>query len=242
MQLYFIRHAQSENNALWERTGQSDGRSEDPELTELGWRQAKLVAEFLTKGSPVGGYGYEGDHQGEIGFGITHLYTSLMVRAVMTGTEIAQSLGLPLQAWEDLHEEGGIYLDDAETGEPIGLPGKDKAYFEENFPHLVLPEDMNESGWWGSRPFESREVRMPRVRRFLAELRQRHGDTQDRVAVVSHGGFFALLLTALLDLPARDGFWFTMYNTAITRIDFDGHEMRLVYQNRTDHLPVHLVT
>lgn len=240
MQLYFIRHAQSANNALWERTGQSDGRSEDPELTELGWHQAKLVAQFLRTGSPVGGH--ECGAQGELGFGITHLYTSLMVRAVMTGTVIAESLGLPLQAWEDIHEEGGIYLDDEETGQPVGLLGKSRAYFEKNFPELVLPEDMNDAGWWGSRPFEKREDRMPRTLRFLDELRRRHGATQDRVAMVSHGGFFALLITALLGLPARDGFWFTMYNTGITRIDFDDQVVRLVYQNRTDHLPVNLVS
>jgi 2,3-bisphosphoglycerate-dependent phosphoglycerate mutase len=240
MQLYFIRHAQSENNALWERTGQSDGRSEDPELTGLGWQQAKIVAEFLRTGSPVGGH--KCGSQEEIGFGITHLYTSLMVRAVMTGTVIAESLGLPLLGWEGIHEEGGIYLDDEETGHPVGLPGKSQAYFEKNFPHLVLPEDMNDAGWWGSRPFEKREERMPRTLRFLDELRRRHGATQDRVAIVSHGGFFALLITALLGLPARDGFWFTMYNTGITRIDFNDQELRVVYQNRTDHLPVNLLT
>ena len=47
MQFYFIRHGQSENNALWERTGSSEGRSEDPELTALGHRQAKRLAQFL---------------------------------------------------------------------------------------------------------------------------------------------------------------------------------------------------
>lgn len=240
MQLYFIRHAQSENNAHWARTGSSAGRSEDPELTELGWQQAELVAEHLRTGSWVGGH--RCDTGEEIGFGITHLYTSLMVRAVMTGTEIAESLGLPLQAWEDIHEEGGIYLDDETTGSPLGLPGKSRAYFQDNFPHLLLPEDMNEAGWWGYRPFEDQEARVARVRRFLDELRQRHGESEDRVAVVSHGGFFALLLTTLFDLPARDGLWFTMYNTGITRIDFQDHRVRVVYQNRTDHLPIQLLT
>ena len=32
----------------------------------------------------------------------------------------------PLLAWEDAHEWGGIYLDDPETGEPVGQPGHDR--------------------------------------------------------------------------------------------------------------------
>jgi broad specificity phosphatase PhoE len=37
MQLYYIRHAQSENNDLWDRTGSDQGRSEDPKL-DRNWR------------------------------------------------------------------------------------------------------------------------------------------------------------------------------------------------------------
>ena len=39
MQFYFIRHGQSTNNALWETTRSNKGRSEDPELSELGHLQ-----------------------------------------------------------------------------------------------------------------------------------------------------------------------------------------------------------
>ena len=43
MQLYFIRHAQSENNWLFARTGSFDGRHEDPGITHLGQQQARVV-------------------------------------------------------------------------------------------------------------------------------------------------------------------------------------------------------
>jgi 2,3-bisphosphoglycerate-dependent phosphoglycerate mutase len=47
MQLYFIRHAQSANNALWAGTGSDEGRSHDPELTDTGKKQAGYLAKFF---------------------------------------------------------------------------------------------------------------------------------------------------------------------------------------------------
>jgi hypothetical protein len=76
------------------------------------------------------------------------------------------------------------------------------------------------------------------------------------VAVISHGGFYNYILSALMNLPWRDKEpeehtedqrtppsprWFLMNNAAITRIDFD-HEVRIAYQNRVDFLPPDLIT
>jgi 2,3-bisphosphoglycerate-dependent phosphoglycerate mutase len=72
MQLYFIRHAQSSNNALYDQAGGSSRRSEDPELTETGIRQAELVAEFLCRPKLA----YTNNHrdpQNLGGFNLTHL-------------------------------------------------------------------------------------------------------------------------------------------------------------------------
>lgn len=240
MQFYFIRHGQSENNALWKRTGSSKGRSEDPELTEFGRQQSEFVAQFLRRADStvvVNG----SDVQNVAGFGITHLYSSLMVRAVATGTAIAKALDLPLVAWEDLHERGGIYLKDEETGERIGQPGKDRAYFEAYYPDLVLPDSLGDAGWW-NRPFEEPEQRLIRAQRFWRDLMERHGHTDDRVAVVSHGGFYNDLLAAILNLPERENYWFVLNNVAITRIDFNDDRIGLIYLNRIDFLPKELVT
>ena len=49
MQLYFIRHGQSENNLLWDQTRSDTGRVGDPELTSNGQLQANLVAQYLAK-------------------------------------------------------------------------------------------------------------------------------------------------------------------------------------------------
>jgi 2,3-bisphosphoglycerate-dependent phosphoglycerate mutase len=240
MQFYYIRHAQSANNLLWDRTGSSNGRSADPELSETGKQQAEHLARFLRQAdSDIVAKGRDG--QNVAGFRFTHLYTSLMARSVATGTAVAHALGLPLLAWEDLHEMGGIYLDDDLTGEPVGLPGKNRAYFEENYPDLVLPDTLGAAGWW-NRPMETREQGSVRAQRFVHELLQRHGDSADRVAVISHGGFYNHVLAAVLGMPRIEDFWFVLNNAAITRIDFDGDAIYPVYFNRADFMPRDLVT
>ncbi|MEW5719039.1 MAG: phosphoglycerate mutase family protein, partial [Chloroflexota bacterium] len=82
MQFYFVRHGQSANNLLYDTTGASDGRSEDPALTALGRRQAEILARFMKQNDAA--FRLSFDRQNLGGFGITHLYTSLMVRAVAT--------------------------------------------------------------------------------------------------------------------------------------------------------------
>ena len=69
----------------------------------------------------------------------------------------------------------GIYRDDETTGERVGLPGRNRAYFVDRYPNLILPESLDDTGWW-SRPFEERELRPLRAQRFLQELVERHGD------------------------------------------------------------------
>jgi len=240
MQFYFIRHGQSENNALWKRTGSSKGRSVDPELTEIGRQQSEILARFLRRSDPdlvVNGR----DSQNVAGFGITHLYSSLMIRAVATGAAIARALDLPLVAWGDVHERGGIYLKDEGTDERIGQSGHHRAYFEAHYPDLVLPDSLGEAGWW-NRPFEEHEQTLPRAQRFWRDLMERHGHTDDRVAVVSHGGFYNDLLAVILNLPERERYWFALKNAAISRIDVDEETIGLVYLNRVDFLPKELVT
>ena len=239
MQFYFIRHGQSENNLIWDNTGSSEGRNEDPGLTETGQRQVEILARFLQQtDSTVIVKGR--DDQNRAGFGITHLYTSLMVRAVATGAVVARALGLPLVVWEDLHETGGIYHDDAATGEHVGQPGKNRAYFEKHYPDLVLPDSLGANGWW-NRPFEEREQRPARAERFVRELLARHGGKEDRVAVVSHGGFYNVLLRNLFKIQREDS-WFALNNVAITRIDFHAQGVDIVYMNRADFVPKELLT
>jgi len=240
MQLYFIRHAQSTNNLLWDTTGSSSGRDHDPDLTETGWRQAARVAEFLTTGDAVVEV-KPPDYWNWRGFGITHVYCSMMLRAVRTGWAISRALDVPLVAWPSWHENGGLYLDDEDAGEKVGQMGRTRSFFEQHFPGMVLPDWLDSQGWW-NRSYEEEGERLPRARRVLAELLDRHGGSQDRVAVVSHGGFFNTFMTAALGLEEEPPLWFAINNVSISRFDFEADEHRIIYLNRTDFLPGTMVT
>jgi 2,3-bisphosphoglycerate-dependent phosphoglycerate mutase len=241
MQFYFLRHAQSINNALWTSTGSSQGRDPDPELTKIGLKQAQYLGEFLRKPpSPVFVNEDGRDPQNLAGFGITHLYCSLMLRAIQTGTIVANIINLPLRAWIDIHEEGGIYLDDEVTGEFKPLPGFTRTYLQQHYPNLILPENLTDEGWW-NRPFETEADRLERAERVYKELLDVHGGTDDHVAIVSHGGFYNLLMHVILNRTLDRNSWFVMNNAAISRVDFERGNA-YVYSNRADFLPAELIT
>lgn len=239
MQLYFIRHAQSTNNALFAAGKSDDVRSHDPVLTEPGRRQAECLAECLARSTSSAATD-RGDSQNRAGFGLTHIYCSLMIRSVATGTVVAARLGLPLRGWVDWHEEGGLYLD-GNNGERLPSAGPGRADFARDFPDLVLPETLDDKGWW-NRPYEEPDERPVRARRVLAELAARHGSTDDRVAVISHGGFYNHFMGALHDVLPPYRLSYLMNNTGITRVALIPEGHYLVYQNRCDHLPAELVT
>lgn len=242
LQIYFIRHGQSENNVIMdevERPHYLFHRIEDPKLTFIGHQQAELVADFLAAGEPSAG----SDEQNRSGFGLTHLYCSLMSRAVQTAVPIARKTGLTLKAWPEVHETGGVFLAEKMEDEIIwsGLPGNGRSYYETNFPELILPDDLTEEGWW-NREKEPREQYNLRARAIIDRLINEHGGTDHRVGIVMHGGIFTRILTVLFDIRA-EGYWFLMNNCAISRVDIrDDGRLMLAYMNKTDHLPDELIT
>lgn len=239
MQFYFIRHAQSSNNALWDATKSSKGRSHDPELSPTGVRQAERLAAAMAHRGPQQPENWR-DPQNIHGFWLTHLYSSLMLRAVQTGSIVSEATGLPLDGWIDAHEEGGLFLEDEETGLRHGKPGYTRALFQQHFPRLRVPKGIGENGWW-DRPFEEFDARVVRAQRFLQGLLERHGGSDDRVAVISHGGFYNILMHLVLNMPLNRNYWFAMNNTGITRVDFVDERV-VVYMNHLRHLPADLIT
>ncbi len=246
MELYFIRHGQSENNANWNKPDYQE--SPDPTLTELGHEQARVLAEFLKKNQTITD-NRDWNIQNRHGFGLTHVYTSLMERAAYTAAPISQALDIPLIAWKEIHEEGGIFSR-GDKENIVGLPGRPRSFFKENFRTITLPDDLDETGWW-NRPFEEEEERQPRADQVFAELLARHrdkeGQPEHRVALVSHGGFFMRLMCAILKLPWRQAShdlksWFLLNNCSLSRFDIHKNDVTITYLNRTDYLPDHLIT
>ena len=252
MQFYFIRHAQSADNLFVAENADKGVRSHgldqswlyrqaDPELSEIGRRQAQILREFLAKkkalksDTPTG----QGPYGDNLSF--THIYSSLMVRAMETANAIGNALNMTPAVWEDLHETGGFWEPDAETGKPVGSSGKNRTYFEKRYPNFVLPDRLGKQGWW-DRPLETTEECRERGQRFFHDLMGRHGHTEDRVAVVGHGLFYNFMLKAFLKIPRKSGVIFAINNVAITRIDFVENSVRVIYQNRSDFLPPDLIT
>lgn len=247
MLLYFIRHGQSINNANSENEKYQE--HSDPYLTEIGKRQVQLTAQFLKENQQITNIN-SWNSQNQFGYGITHIYASLMERATETGATIAHKLGdVPFSAWVDIHEEGGIYA--REEGERFkGLPGKPRSFFEQNFPEMLLPSSLDETGWW-NRPFEDESQRQARADKVLVELLAKHGDKEgqpeERIVFVSHGGFFMRFISSVLQLPWRQGAhglrsWFLLNNCSISRFDFRKDYVTISYINNTNHLTAETIT
>jgi 2,3-bisphosphoglycerate-dependent phosphoglycerate mutase len=238
MELFIIRHAQSYNNALADQRE----RVVDPPLTDIGLRQAELVAQHLANGvdhetAPIEGHGTDAP----AGMGIERLYCSAMLRALQTAAAIGRALNLKPHVWVDIHEEGGMWLDHGAAEGVRGYPGMTRVEIAQQFPDCVLPPDITEQGWWRYAQ-EQRELFLERAERVAAKLRK-DATKDSRIAIVTHGGFGAYLLRELVGAPRTANIFFHHDNTGITHVRFrlDGR-VSIRYQNRIDHLPSDLVT
>ncbi len=246
MKFYLIRHAQSANNQLWNGSDDTEGRSPDPEITDIGHKQAELLAEHLAHPSaePRQHPFNPGHHTG---FALTHLYCSLMTRSILTAEYIASKCDIELQALHDIFEKNGVYEID-ENGDLVGLPGPGRNYFIERFPVLSLPETVDDSGWW-NRAAEDHDEFIERVRSVVGNLKQQPANDDTSIAMVAHGDFIDQFVNELMGVARHchnyTSDWvanWAFHNTSISRFDFIDGAHNVVYLNRIDHLPAELVT
>ena len=241
MELIIIRHGQSANNAL----ANIGNREVDPPLTELGKRQAEVLAQHLSEGAnhelPAGELIRNAKFQMRRGFGITSLFTSAMYRSLQTVQPVARSLELEPQIWVDLHEEGGMYLDHKGDRGMVGYPGRSRSEIEAEFPGYHLPREITESGWWTQGHEEMAEVatRANRVSKQLKEM----SDWEEKVAIITHGFFIDFLLKALLGHGSGEDIFYRHHNTAISRLSMrPGERVDVLNLNRVDHLDPDMVS
>jgi 2,3-bisphosphoglycerate-dependent phosphoglycerate mutase len=244
--LYLIRHAQSANNAVWNGDVFGDGRVPDPEITSIGHRQATCLGEHLAHPTNEPRQ-HPFKAAKTAGFNLSHLYCSLMTRSILTAEYISDACSLELHALADIYEKHGIFESDID-GSPRGVAGPDRGYFESRFPRLNLPGDFNNDGWW-NRPFEVEDDFFKRMESVVAAFKLRHGDSDDRVAMVVHGDFLDQFLNELMGVARHphnyQSDWvanWSFHNTSISRIDFDRGAYTVIYTNRIDHLAADLVT
>ena len=216
-ELYVIRHAQSANNALPESQ-----RVEDPSITDVGERQVASLAERF-RNVPV-----------------THALTSGFLRAVQTMRPLAKLVGVAPTIWTDLHEVGGCFSGHI-PGQIEGRPGMNRQQLAERFPEFQLPDDIDEAGWWRSRPFEEYRDAQVRAETQAARLRAEFTGSKAVVACVIHADFKDLLLRSMLD-DHQWGASYDLRNTGVTHLAFNGDQVDILALNDTSHLSDELLT
>ena len=182
MDLIIVRHGQSTGNITTDDVP-------DGELTPLGREQARETAAKLADA------------------GITHVLSSPLIRALATGTAIAEAAGIQqVEVWPELQEH--------RTSVHRGFG---RADLLRDFPRAVFPSSIEADGW--DHGGETYETAVERGQSAIARLRDRF-DPGNRVVIATHGAFANYLLRAILHLPPSLPVWFTMNNCGITRVRF----------------------
>ena len=172
MQLYFVRHAQSEGNAKgYLSTVDSD------KLSPLGHEQAEALAMRLKD------------------FNFDHVYVSSCCRTLQTIAPYLRNKKQKAEVWSDLSE--ACWQSDIDkpiperkgSPDPVTIP-------DELTEHYIIPEDRL---WapWGEETYKEGALRVEAAR---DEILKRHTDTDDQILVVGHYNSGSRLLELLMGL------------------------------------------
>lgn len=212
MELYLIRHAQSQNNAKPE-----EDRVEDPSLTELGHEQAACLGKWIPA------------------LKLTKLITSPFLRTLQTAEQIHKATNLAPEVQTDLHELGGCYRGHI-PGSITGRPGMSRTEIERQFPAFRVSAEIDGGGWWQSKPYETHELARQRAKTLLERTRDAYAHTEERIAYVMHADIKLIFLEQFhgepLDCP---------YNVSVSKIQITPQACQLQDFNRVQHLPPHLI-
>ena len=219
MYLYLIRHGQSENNALDESL-----RVKDPGLTEAGLKQVEYLGTWFSVRP------------------LDVLITSPFRRALLTTVPIAKTTGLTPIVRTALHEVGGCV-----SGYPAigyqGEPGMNRVEILAAFPGFEPEPDIDERGWWKSKPYESMEARSSRVEEVIGQVVEEYGETDLHVALVMHADFKHLLLQCFLpDLPMDAAHFGALRNAGISTLKITNGNAILENFNCIQHMPAEIIT
>jgi broad specificity phosphatase PhoE len=154
-----------------------------------------------------------------VGARLTHIVSSPLLRALATAHIIAEAIDQQtVDVWPDLREGS----DDAYRGVSRGV-------IEARFPRALLPARMPTDGWLCVG--DTYASFAARCRRVLDEFSARFA-ADDRVLVVTHGGFANHLLHALLHMPPWTPVWFDVAHCSLTTV-------RLVPEHEREGWPLY---
>lgn len=184
-ELWLIRHAESTGN----RDGKLQGQ-EDLPLSPLGQRQARALADRLTKAhrrTPFAG-----------------LYTSDLMRARETADTVAMACDLRVTSDQRLRE--------IDVGQWAGLSREEIAQrFPDEWREWQTRSPTMRRG--GGESYVDAERRIAPA---LSEISSRHAG--GRVLVIAHGGVLRAWLGALIGLPLTNIWHLALGNTSLTRV------------------------
>ncbi|MCP4642045.1 MAG: histidine phosphatase family protein [bacterium] len=219
MNLYLVRHGQSEGNI--------PGASAvgDPPLTERGRAQAACVADTFAA-EPVAA-----------------LYASPMTRALETATIIGERLFLSPRVRPILAETGRLRWNNPPDAGPLPKSGLTLFEVTDRFPHADVSDAEPLDGvWWRKLHGERRAGAYARAMVALDQLCASHPDDEENVVVVTHGAFGSVLMSVALDAPPSDFNRFGQFNAGISLLHIIGDVPRLRRLNWVEHLPPDLRT
>lgn len=223
--IVLVRHAESTNNDLYARTGGRVGREADPDLSDAGRVQARLVAGTLAT---------EADLRN------APVWASPSLRAVATAAELVRvGTGEAIMLCPELIEGGGIY-DRHETPDGstqrIPVAGRPIAELARAAGDVPVSYQAGVSASWDG-GFEDHDDIPARAD---ALIRQHLVSGPESTVWVTHEWFTQHLIRAALGLPqsnaaVRRG-WFRVPNASITELSLGSDEAELVRVGETHHL------
>ncbi len=207
MQIYFIRHAESTNNHLLYFNKPLDGHVADPALSELGERQAQALGNFLRKNRQE--------------FDFDRIYISPCLRTLQTAAAFTPLYpDVPKIVWPDIHDYGGCTRIDPLTKQRSAHPGMRRSEIQTQFPGYQLDDAITEDGWYFLPGYEPHETAMARAHRVKQSVIDQFGDTDEKIAFVSHWDFHIFFANAILGLDGTNHTRVAISNTGISVFDY----------------------
>jgi broad specificity phosphatase PhoE len=149
-----------------------------------------------------------------------------MSRALETACALAETTRL----------EPRVLVHFCEHRELPDFRGFPRSFLESRYPAIALPDECTEEGWWPGE-LEQAEALYERARQATDFLRERHEGTDDRVLLVTHGGFASAFISALFDLPPCAYMRFWHDNCAFSELLLRPGTVCLSELNSSWHIP-----
>ncbi|MEE4195705.1 MAG: histidine phosphatase family protein [Anaerolineae bacterium] len=203
MNIYFIRHAESTNNVVLYLRRPLEEHVCDPGLSDLGQRQAHALGGFLAENIEE--------------FNFNRIYISPCLRTLQTAAAFTHLYpDAPKIVWPDIHEYGGCAEIHPVTKARTGCPGMTRSEIKTQFPEYQLSEGVTDEGWYFLPGFEPREIGIARAKRVVQYLIDQFGDSEEKIAIVSHWDFHILFANTLLGLDDNTHTRVVISNTGIS--------------------------